>query len=89
MKIDARYKNVLSIINEKLSTLSDPKIIERATELKQKLQTLVEDINIAHDGKINGYMNPHIMSHRRHELIAIRERLYKLLDIPLKERQSS
>jgi hypothetical protein len=34
-------------------------------------------------------MNPHIMSHRRHELIAIRERLYKLLDIPLKERQSS
>lgn len=89
MKIDKKYKEEMLLIDQKLSTLTNSKIIERATELKQKLQNIVNDINVAHDGNINGYMNPHIMSHKRHELISVRERLYKLLDIPLKERQNS
>jgi len=91
MKITAseRFKQELDIFNEKLDTISDEKLKDQVLDLIEKLKIIMGDIDIGHDGNLNGFMNPHLISHKRHEIISIREKIYKLLGLKLKERQTT
>jgi hypothetical protein len=91
MKITAlaRFNAEMALINKKLDTVENPKVKLEAEKLISDLKKIINDINVAHDGTVNGYMNPHIVSHKRHTLISIRERLYKLLNIPLKSKRTT
>ena len=45
-------------------------------ELMDKLQKLVQDIDIGHDSDYNGYINPHGLVETRHEIQEVRRQIH-------------
>ena len=91
MKISAfeRFQEELKTFDEKLKEVSNDKVKQQTNNLIKKLKTLISEIDITHDANLNGYMNPHIISHKRQEIISTREKIYKLLNIKFKSRQTT
>jgi hypothetical protein len=91
MKVSAfgRYQHEIKTFQQKLDSIENPKVVKEANELIKKLKSLIKDIDLGHDPTLNGYMNPHIISNKRHEIISIREKLYKLLGMKLKSKRST
>mgnify|MGYP007032662357 CR=1 FL=1 len=74
---EPKFLNEWRKFSKGLKRVENEEYARDINELMDKLQKLVQDIDIGHDSDYNGYINPHGLVETRHEIQETRRMIHQ------------